>query len=333
MLPPSNTSTTRLTLLFNGITCNCKTRLLQETSHSKSRSRTTETSSLSTKQFHFPSHKFQTPSILSKLASQMPMSLIELSSLFEGKPFLSIIEQISRRKTSTTIPQSTLLLFRVSIFQRHFFTVYPLTSIHCERHFLQENLFCVIVCTRALFLNSFFFPFDSLFTYTACVSLSNCESCVTTNIAFECRWCDATQKCSDGFDRHRQDWLSKKCDTDSHSKETPNRCKFIPTTTSSSKLSPNSNPGSAKSKTDHDGYSIHDHDSEASHASHASSSKVGALFFLILIAFVGGIGMWVFYAYKNPQTGAGQFLIKYRPAEWRWNNGADTRYTAASIHM
>lgn len=179
----------------------------------------------------------------------------------------------------------------------------------------------------------FFFPLDLI---TACVSLTNCETCTTANIAFECRWCDATQKCSDGFDRHRQDWMLKKCDVDSHSKDTPNRCKFTPTTTTpSSKLSPSgSNPGSAKSKTDHDpsGYNYHDHDSDASH-SHASSSKVGAMFFLILIAFVGGIGMWVFYAYKNPQTGAGQFLIKYRPAEWRWNGGPDTRYTAASIHM
>lgn len=57
------------------------------------------------------------------------------------------------------------------------------------------------------------------------------------------------------------------------------------------------------------------------------------MFFLILIAFVSGIGLWVFYAYKNPQTSAGQFLIKYRPAEWRWNQAGDTRYTAASIHM
>lgn len=125
----------------------------------------------------------------------------------------------------------------------------------------------------------------------------------------------------------------KKCDSESHSKDTPGRCKFIPTTPSPKIPSASgSNPGSAKSKTDHDGYNIHDHDSDASHAS-ASGSKVGALFFLILIAFVGGIGMWVFYAYKNPQTGAGQFLIKYRPAEWKWNSGGDTRYTAASIHM
>lgn len=65
----------------------------------------------------------------------------------------------------------------------------------------------------------------------------------------------------------------------------------------------------------------------------ASGSKAGALFFLILIAMITGAGFWVFYAYKNPTTGAGQFLIKYRPAEWRWNNGPETRYTAASIHM
>jgi len=126
--------------------------------------------------------------------------------------------------------------------------------------------------------------------------------------------------------------MLKKCDTESHSKDTPGRCKFIPTTTPAPRplIPSGSNPGSAKSKTDHDGYNIHDHETD-DHS--PSSSKVGALFFLILIAFVGGVGMWVFYAYKNPQTGAGQFLIKYRPAEWRWNGVGDTRSTAASIHM
>ena len=73
--------------------------------------------------------------------------------------------------------------------------------------------------------------------------------------------------------------------------------------------------------------------SDYNRGSEVRSGKIGAMFFVILIAFATGIGLWVFYAYKNPQTGAGQFLIKYRPAEWRWNQAGDTRYTAASIHM
>ena len=162
----------------------------------------------------------------------------------------------------------------------------------------------------------------------ACVALTDCESCVTASIAFECRWCDSVQRCSDGFDRHRQDWLLKKCDSESHSKDTPNRCKAPPPTTSPPPgLRPAAgSPSSSKQRPESSDYNYN-------RGAEVHSGKIGAMFFLILIAFVAGIGLWVFYAYKNPQTGAGQFLIKYRPAEWRWSQPGDTRYTAASIHM
>ena len=58
---------------------------------------------------------------------------------------------------------------------------------------------------------------------------------------------------------------------------------------------------------------------------------------------------WVGYAYFNPNTSSGRFLIKvthicshrivstfllfqYRPGAWRWRQSG-ARYTAASIHM
>ena len=48
-----------------------------------------------------------------------------------------------------------------------------------------------------------------------CVSLSSCESCVTNSIGFDCVWCPQNERCSDGTDRHRQDWLVKGCDKQS----------------------------------------------------------------------------------------------------------------------
>lgn len=39
-------------------------------------------------------------------------------------------------------------------------------------------------------------------------------------------------------------------------------------------------------------------------------AKIGIITLLVIIALVSGVALWVFYAYKHPQTGAGQFLIK-----------------------
>lgn len=29
---------------------------------------------------------------------------------------------------------------------------------------------------------------------------------------FQCRWCPQVNRCSDGYDRHRQDWLEGQCE-------------------------------------------------------------------------------------------------------------------------
>ncbi len=45
-----------------------------------------------------------------------------------------------------------------------------------------------------------------------CVGFNSCETCITNSIQFECVWCPLAERCSDGMDRHRQDWLIKGCD-------------------------------------------------------------------------------------------------------------------------
>ncbi|CAI8016171.1 Plexin domain-containing protein 1, partial [Geodia barretti] len=64
-----------------------------------------------------------------------------------------------------------------------------------------------------------------------CASATSCEQC--TNISsmteFRCGWCDELQRCSDGIDRYRQDWLTAGCDDTQKS--------MCPTPTSTSKFS------------------------------------------------------------------------------------------------
>lgn len=35
---------------------------------------------------------------------------------------------------------------------------------------------------------------------------------MSANINFECVWCPQVQRCSDGYDRQRQEWINKHCD-------------------------------------------------------------------------------------------------------------------------
>ncbi|XP_053708005.1 plexin domain-containing protein 1-like isoform X2 [Synchiropus splendidus] len=44
-----------------------------------------------------------------------------------------------------------------------------------------------------------------------CLQHKNCESCVSSKQTSGCSWCNVLQRCSDGMDRHRQEWLDYAC--------------------------------------------------------------------------------------------------------------------------
>ncbi|XP_053553839.1 plexin domain-containing protein 1 [Bombina bombina] len=44
-----------------------------------------------------------------------------------------------------------------------------------------------------------------------CVQQSSCEQCVSSVLTLNCSWCHVLQRCSSGFDRYRQDWLTYGC--------------------------------------------------------------------------------------------------------------------------
>ncbi|XP_054156544.1 plexin domain-containing protein 2-like [Oppia nitens] len=174
-----------------------------------------------------------------------------------------------------------------------------------------------------------------------CASLQTCGDCVSAAIGFHCGWCDSINRCSDGYDRHRQEWIVKNCE--SAIKEGTVSC--APNTTATSLLSNmTTHPFSRQtiiSSDDNNKIDMHDGSlnsktdylSDTSPApSSSSSSSAGLVSVLVILAFFSGISLWVFYAYKNPQSSSGQMLIRYRPSQWRWAS-SEARYTAASIHM
>ncbi|KAM9392066.1 plexin domain-containing protein 1-like [Pholidichthys leucotaenia] len=48
-----------------------------------------------------------------------------------------------------------------------------------------------------------------------CLQHNSCELCLTSNQTSGCSWCHVLQRCSDGMDRHRQEWLDYSCSEES----------------------------------------------------------------------------------------------------------------------
>lgn len=168
-----------------------------------------------------------------------------------------------------------------------------------------------------------------------CNQYDTCETCSKASSELECIWCPTVKRCSNGFDRKRQEWLSNSCD-----KITKSDCSMKATSPNDSNQQQS---GSSSQSTSSSNQAISIDGSSSSRqmmlpndriAPESRVSEGGSLFvtFLMFMALTSGVALWVFYAYKNPHTPSGQMLIKYRPSNWRWQN-AETRYTAASIHM
>ncbi|XP_040011359.1 plexin domain-containing protein 1-like isoform X2 [Xiphias gladius] len=48
-----------------------------------------------------------------------------------------------------------------------------------------------------------------------CLQRDSCELCLSSNQTSGCSWCHVLQRCSDGMDRHRQEWLDYACSEES----------------------------------------------------------------------------------------------------------------------
>ncbi|XP_041813459.1 plexin domain-containing protein 1-like isoform X2 [Chelmon rostratus] len=48
-----------------------------------------------------------------------------------------------------------------------------------------------------------------------CLQHDSCELCLSSNQTSGCSWCNVLQRCSDGMDRHRQEWLDYACSDES----------------------------------------------------------------------------------------------------------------------
>ena len=187
-----------------------------------------------------------------------------------------------------------------------------------------------------------------------CNQFDSCETCSKAVPTLDCIWCPSVKRCSNGFDRKRQEWLSNSCDKIQKSDCT---ARGTNAAGSASSLSPSASSGDQASgsqpvPTNANQPMTFSNDGPTAAGRHmmlpdplspsanqrggggSTESSGGTAFvtFLMFMGLVSSMALWAFYAYRNPHTPSGQMLIKYRPSNWRWQD-ADARYTAASIHM
>ncbi|XP_006869954.1 PREDICTED: plexin domain-containing protein 2 isoform X2 [Chrysochloris asiatica] len=169
-----------------------------------------------------------------------------------------------------------------------------------------------------------------------CLEFNECDSCVSSQIGFNCSWCSKLQRCSSGFDRHRQDWVDSGCPEESKEKmceDTEPEETSSPTTTiratttqfrvltttrrASTAQLPTSLPTEDDTK-----IALHLKDNGASTDDSAAEKKGGSLHaglivgILILVLIIAAAILVTVYMYHHPTSAASIFFIERRPSRW-----------------
>uniref|UniRef100_F6WLW2 Plexin domain containing 2 n=1 Tax=Xenopus tropicalis TaxID=8364 RepID=F6WLW2_XENTR len=169
-----------------------------------------------------------------------------------------------------------------------------------------------------------------------CLQFNSCSSCVSSMIGFNCSWCNILQRCSSGFDRHRQDWVENGCAEESkdtvcedllqttgvshHATTGLHATTSIYSFTTTARMAshfPSSLPTEDDTK-----IALHLKDNGASTDNSAAEMKNGTLHtgliigILIVILLVITAILVAVYMYHHPTSSASLFLIERRPSRW-----------------
>ncbi|XP_064648318.1 plexin domain-containing protein 2-like isoform X2 [Lineus longissimus] len=168
--------------------------------------------------------------------------------------------------------------------------------------------------------------------YLTCIQQSGCESCFMSNITnFSCRWCPKLKRCSDGMDRHRQTWLSKGCSSSAvnDSSFCTKHHTLKPTEISEKTSKRPTSPPHKEQTSHHEGCKedLANCPSKAGRAGAGLTVGIIIAIFLIVLLVVGVVG-WFWYAYKNPTTRSGMWLMEHRPSQLKmkmkfWKRGGE----------
>lgn len=169
-----------------------------------------------------------------------------------------------------------------------------------------------------------------------CLQFNGCGPCVASQIGFNCSWCSKLQRCSSGFDRHRQDWVDSGCPEESKEKMCENTEPLessqastpvqVTTTqfrvlTTTRRAATSQLPTSLPTEDDTK-IALHLKDNGASTDDSAAEKKGGALYaglivgILILVLIIVAAILVTVYMYHHPTSAASIFFIERRPSRW-----------------
>ncbi|XP_071946443.1 plexin domain-containing protein 2-like [Antedon mediterranea] len=180
-----------------------------------------------------------------------------------------------------------------------------------------------------------------------CNMYDTCEACAESNINFSCTWCEAVKRCSNGFDRFRQEWYSNKCYKDTNFINILHECPSLQQMSTPEAIKPtkkkmnnilscNNNlcANNAKCKqlandilcTCPEGYvgkycekfsgpvkqdlSHYKKQESSTEASHRTVGIWAIVFILFTLVFA--FSAWIVYAYRHPTSKSGILLIEIR---------------------
>ncbi|CAF0929408.1 unnamed protein product [Didymodactylos carnosus] len=152
---------------------------------------------------------------------------------------------------------------------------------------------------------------------TSCNTFTDCTSCLANhNNRYNCSWCDDVQRCSDGYDRLRNEWLSAQC----HRTALKDYCSVLDYKATESSSNKQHISTESSIFLDDKPQKQSQQQQQAQKLSinkekkyHRVRTAIFTLIILILVGALIGIAGFYIYAYKHPTSTPGMWLIEHRP--------------------
>uniref|UniRef100_A0A8C6SBM4 Plexin domain containing 1 n=1 Tax=Neogobius melanostomus TaxID=47308 RepID=A0A8C6SBM4_9GOBI len=168
-----------------------------------------------------------------------------------------------------------------------------------------------------------------------CSQHTTCELCMTSNLTTGCGWCNTVQRCSDGIDRHRQEWLDFNCP-----EESKGRCEdynpVIPDETTDSHLQLSPAPSASAAELEDHPSTTDEDTGSPNHSGITENTAIIAGVVAALVVLVALTLLAVYYINTHP-TAAPPFYLMQRRTNNYWpamkfrNQGCHSSYAEVEL--